>query len=106
MNEYKTKIETKQADKNNLTRCYLDASFQGATKVFGLAFDNTTTGANNTDGPNRVKRDSHRKYFLLRVNITNYSVLIDERNFYDQPMSDQIKNYDEIRNIFTGKGDD
>ena len=28
------------------------------------------------------------------------------RNFYNQPISDQIKNYDEIRKITTGKGDD
>ena len=31
---------------------------------------------------------------------------IDGRNFYDQPTKDQIKKYDEIRKIATGKGDD
>ena len=87
-NEYKTKIESKDADEN-LTRSYLDASFQGAKRLFVLPFNNTT--ANNNDGPNKVKRDSHRKYFLQRVNITNYNVLIDI-NFYDQP----IKKHDEI----------
>ena len=40
------------------------------------------------------------------INITNYNVLIDGRNFYDQPINDQIKKYDEIRKIATGKGDD
>ena len=49
---------------------------------------------------------SHRKYFLPRVNITNYNVLIDGRNFYDQPISDQIKTYDEISKIETRKRDD
>ena len=33
-------------------------------------------------------------------------MLIDGRNFYDQPINDQIKKYDEIRKIATGKGDD
>ena len=33
-------------------------------------------------------------------------MLIDGRNFYDQPMNYQIKNYDEIKKIATGKGDD
>ena len=28
------------------------------------------------------------------------------RNFYDQPINDQIKKYDEIRKIATVKGDD
>ena len=53
----------------------------------------------------QVESDSHRKYFLPRVDITSYSVLIDGRNHYDQPINDQIKKYDEIRKIATGKGD-
>ena len=95
-NEYKSKIETKNLD--NITRFALDASFQELTRLFVLAFNNSTA--------NRVQRDSHRKYFLPRVDITNYNVLIDFRNFYDQPINDQIKKYDEIRNISTGQGGD
>ena len=99
-NEYKPKIETKEADASNFKRFFLDASFQGVNRLFVLAFDNT----NNSN--NKVERDSHRKYFLQRVNITNYNALIDGRNFYDQPINDQIKTNDEIRKIATGKGDD
>ena len=55
---------------------------------------------------NRVERNNHRKYFLPRVNITNYNVLLDGRNFYDQPINDMIKQYDGIRKIATGQGDD
>ena len=51
------------------------------------------------------ERDSPRKYFLPRVDITNYNVLIDGRNFYDQPINDQIKKHDEIRKFATRKGD-
>ena len=68
--------------------------------MFVLAFDNTDNGAKN------VKRNSHTKYFLPRVNINNYNALIDGRNFYDQPINDMIKQYDEIRKIATGQGDD
>ena len=32
--------------------------------------------------------------------------LIDGRNFYDQPINDQIKKFDEIRKVATGKEDD
>ena len=67
--------------------------------LFVLAFDSTE------NGNKKVERDSHRKYFLPRVDITNYNVLIDGRNFYDQPISDQIKKYDEIRNIAIAKKD-
>ena len=54
---------------------------------------------NNTDKDGKkVERDSYRKYFLLRVNISNYNVLIDCRNFHDQPINDQIKkNYERTK---------
>ena len=108
-NEYQTKIETRNLDNNNLTRFPLDASFQGVRRLFVLAFNNTTVTVpnnpiNNTN--NRVLRNSHTKYFLPRVNITNYNVLIDGRNFYDQPINDLVKQYDEIRKTATGQGDD
>ena len=104
-NEYKSKIETKNADNNNVTRFPLDTSFQGVNRLFVLGF-NDTTNNDNTDTNNRVKRNSYRKYFLPRVDITKYNVLIDGKNFYDQPISDQIRKYDEVRKIATGKGDD
>ena len=108
-NEYISKIETKTADKKNLERFLLDASFQEVNRLFVLAFNNTTendaeTPARNID--NRVQRDSRGKYFLPRVDIINYNVLIDGRNVYDQPISNHIKMYDEIRKIGTEKGDD
>ena len=51
-------------------------------------------------------RNTNRKYFLPRVGISNYNVLIDGKNFYDQPINDKIKKCDEIRKIATGKCDD
>ena len=83
---FKTKIESKNLDNNNITRFYLDASFQGFKRLFVLTFNDTTvTVANNpiNNTNNRVLTDNHRKYFLSRVNITNYNVLIYGRNFYD-----------------------
>ena len=38
--------------------------------------------------------------------INNYNALIDGRNFYDQPINDLIKQYDEVRKVSTGQGDD
>ena len=42
----------------------------------------------------------------VSVKIENYNIEIDGRNFYDQPINDSIKQYDEIRKISTGQGDD
>ena len=39
-NEYKSKIETKEADANNLNRFPLDVSFQAVNRLFVVAFDN------------------------------------------------------------------
>ena len=55
--------------------------------------------------------NSHQKYFLSRIEIKNYKIEIDGRNFYDQPINNQetndfIKQYDEIRKISIGQGDD
>ena len=77
--------------------------------MFVLAFNNTTVTVpnnpiNNTN--NRNLKNNHQKYFLPRVNITNYNVRIDGRNFYDQPINDLIKQHCEIRKTATGQGDD
>ena len=68
--------------------------------MFVLTFDNTNNGSS------KVKRKSHIKHFLPRVNITDYNVLIVGRYFYDQPINDQINRYYEIRKIAKGQGDD
>ena len=97
--------------KTGITRFALDAAFQGVNRLFVLAFEDTRADeAADAPAPrnlvaNRVIRGSYRKYFVPRVDITSYNVLIDGRNFYDQPINDSIRKYDELRKIATGKGD-
>ena len=43
-------MDTKQADNNNPTIFYLDASLQGVSKLYVLLFDDTTL-VNGNDGP-------------------------------------------------------
>ena len=94
-----------------VTKFALDAAFQGVNRLFVLAFDDTPADeAADAPAPrnvaaNRVIRNGYRKYFVPRVDITSYNVLIDGRNFYDQPINDSIRKYHEIRKIATGKGD-
>ena len=80
------------------TRELLDSSYQGVKRFFVLAYDNTAGG-------DQVSIDYFKQYFLPRVKIENYNIEIDGRNFYDQPINDSIKQYDEIRKISTGQGD-
>ena len=47
-----------------------------------------------------------KNIFFQRVKIDNYNIEIDGRNFCDQPINDSIRQYDEVRKISTGQGDD
>ena len=40
---------------------------------------------------NRVQRNGYTKCFLARVDIKDYKVLIDGRNFYDQNISKTLE---------------
>ena len=62
--------------------------------------------ADNNVYNNQVSFNSFKKYFLPRVKIKNQNIEIDGRNFQDQPINESIKQYDEIKKISTGKGDD
>ena len=57
-------------------------------------------------GATRVTADSHRRNFLPRVKNENASIKTNGRNFHDQPINDLINQYDEVRKVLTGQGDD
>ena len=63
-----------------------------------------TVSANAANNETDIK--DNRKYFLPKTKIENYNVLINRRNLYDQPVDDSIKQYDEVRKVSTGQGDD
>ena len=102
-NEYKVTpnktVEIAAVNDVKHIRELLDSSCQGVKRLFVLAY-------NNTVGNDQVSVDSYKKYFLPRVKIDNYNIEIDGRNFYDQLVNDSIKQYDEVRKISTGQGDD
>ena len=49
---------------------------------------------------------SHSTYYLPKVEIKDYNIMIDGRNFFDQPINSMNKTYENVRKIATGKGDD
>ena len=40
------------------------------------------------------------------MEIKDYNVIIDGRNFFDQPLKNDLKTHDNTRKIATGQGDD
>ena len=82
---------------NEYIRERLDDSIQGVNRLFVLAY---------ARGNGVTNENSYKKYFLPRLKIKNYNIEIDRRNFYDQSINDLVKQYDEVRKISTGQGDD
>ena len=51
---------------------------------------------------NEDNRKSHSTYYLQKVEIKDYNVMTDGKNFFDQPINSDIKTYKNIRKIATG----
>ena len=72
----------------------VEPSFQGVNRIFVLAFEND------------AQRTSNKRYYLPNVEIKDYNVMIDGKNFFDQPVKNNKITYENIRKIATGQGDD
>ena len=94
-NEYKTKEINEDADANVIL--LLDPSFQGVNRLFVMAY-------NRANG--QPTRNGQRKYYLPRIDLEKYNVIIDGRNFYDNPIESDIKKYRELTKVMIGKGED
>ena len=55
---------------------------------------------------NDTHRTSSKRYNLPSVKIKDYNVMIDGKNFFDQPIKNDKIIYENIRKIATGQGDD
>ena len=96
-NEYKTKEINENADANVFKYINLDPSFQGVNRLFVMAY-------NRANG--QPTRNGQQKYYLPRIDLENYNVIIDGRNFYDNPIESDIEKYRELKNVMIGKGED
>ena len=73
----------------------IDPSFQGVNILFALSFK-------DEDG-----QESYKQYYLPTVEIRDYNVMIDGKNFFDQQKKkNDLNTYDNIRKIATAQVDD
>ena len=91
-NKYESSIKT--FAQNRYLSYLINPSFQGVNRLFVLLFENEND------------RTSHSTYYLPKVEIKDYNVMIDGRNFFDQPINSMSKTYENIRKIATGKSDE
>ena len=96
-NEYKTKEINENADANLFKYINLDPSFQGVNRLFVTVY-------NRANG--QPTRNGQRKYYLPRIDLEKYNVIIDGRNFYDNPIESVIEKYRELKKVMIGKGED
>ena len=91
-NKYESNIKT--FIQNRYLNHLIIPSFHGVNRLFVLSFENQ-----NDD-------TSHSTYYLPKVETKEYNVMIDVKNFFDQPRNSMIKTYENIRKIAKGQGDD
>ena len=91
-NKYQTKVLTE--GQNQYLDFLIEPSFQGVNRRFVLSFENEDD------------RKVHTRYYLPKVELKDYNVMIDGKNFFDQLVENNIQKYDTIRNFSTGQWDD
>ena len=91
-NKYLSKPEL-LAQNPNLNHL-IEPSFPGVNRLFVLAFENGN------------HRTIHDRYYLPKVEIKDYNIMINGENFFDQPIKNNKVTYENIRKIATGQGDD
>ena len=100
-NEYKTKDLNVNVNNDNPANAVryinLDPSFQGVNRLFVMAY-------NSVNG--QPTRNRQRKYYLPRIDSNKYNVIIDGRNFYDNPIENNIEKHRELKKVMIGKGED
>ena len=89
-NKYKRKEINEDADANVFKYINLDPSFQVVNRLIVMAY-------NRVDG--QPTRNGQRHYYLPRISLNKYNVVIDGRNFYD------IEKYRELKKVMIVKGD-
>ena len=55
---------------------------------------------------NDAQRTSNKRYYIPNVEIKDYNVTIDGKNFFDQPVKNDKVTHNNIRKIVTGQEND
>ena len=79
-NKYESSV--KAFAQNRYLNYLINPSFQRINRLFVLSFEN------------KNDRTSHSTYYLPKVEIKDYNVMIDGRNFFDQPINSMNKTYE------------
>ena len=88
-NEYKTNNENKYT--TNEYRYFLESNFVGVNRLFALI---------------HLIQKIIQKGIVPKSIMKNYKVIVNGKNFYDQPIDSDIERYEEIGKLITGQDED
>ena len=72
---------------NRYLNYLINPSFQGVNRLFVLSLENE----------NDIT--AHSAYYLPKVEIKDYNVMIDGRNFFDRPIDNMAKTYEILEKL-------
>ena len=90
-NKYQSDLKTHA--QNRYLNHLVNPNFRGLNRPFVLSFENEDD------------RTSHSTYYLPKVEIKDYNVMVYHKNKFDQPVNSEVKINENNRNIATGQGD-
>ena len=88
-NKYLSQVSD-QSINNNLN-FLIDPTFTNVSRLFVLSFKN--------DAANRDNRASNSTYYLPKVQMKDFNVIIDKKSFFDQPVKIEEEAYEKIIEI-------
>ena len=94
VNQKKYQSKLTDPEQNKYFAYLINPSFQRVNRLFLLLFENRTD----------IK--VHTKYYILKVEIKDYNVIIDRKNVFDKAIKNTLETCDNIRKIETGQIDD
>ena len=89
-NKYRSEM-TNQTKTNHLNYL-IDPTFTKVNRLFVLSFEN------------EEDRTSFSKYYVPKVEIKDFDVLIDEKSFFDMPVKNKEEAYEKIMGISKNNG--
>ena len=85
INWNKYQSDPKTYAQNRYLNHLVNPCFQGVNRLFVLSFENENDGT------------LHSNYYLLKVEIKDYNVMIGGKSFFDQPINSDLKTNKNIR---------
>ena len=80
----KYRLEISNQTKNNNLNYFIDPTFTNVNKLFVLSFENETD------------RTSFSEYYIPKIEIKDFNVLIDRKSFFEIPVKNKEEAYEQI----------